>query len=137
MSNIFGGGSNLPPGCSVNDIPGNTPEDAYWEGIELTFWEDKKNCPDVLWKKFEKAELSDPLMEIVVKAIMFGVEIGTKQERDNQHDNTVYDKNTWKTFYQALHEIERLSMVTGYSGEAHFEVLRQIKQSIKNLNGET
>jgi hypothetical protein len=23
--------SNLPPGCSVSDIPGNRPEDAEWE----------------------------------------------------------------------------------------------------------
>lgn len=23
--------SNLPPGCSVSSIPGNTPEDAEWE----------------------------------------------------------------------------------------------------------
>ena len=25
--------SNLPPGCSVSDIPGNRPEDARWDRI--------------------------------------------------------------------------------------------------------
>ena len=27
------GGFNLPPGVSVSDIPGNRPEDLYWEWI--------------------------------------------------------------------------------------------------------
>lgn len=26
--------SNLPPGCSVSDIPGNRPMDLKWEGFE-------------------------------------------------------------------------------------------------------
>jgi hypothetical protein len=29
-------GYNLPPGCSVSDIPGNRPEDQAWE--ELWDW---------------------------------------------------------------------------------------------------
>lgn len=27
------GGYNLPPGCSVSDIPGNRPEDEAWEKL--------------------------------------------------------------------------------------------------------
>lgn len=27
-------GFNLPPGCSVSDLPGNRPEDAAWEAAE-------------------------------------------------------------------------------------------------------
>lgn len=31
---MFGGNSNLPPGCSINDIPGNRPEDIAQENAE-------------------------------------------------------------------------------------------------------
>jgi len=32
-------GFNLPPGCSVNDIPGNRPEDGVAERLEELFAE--------------------------------------------------------------------------------------------------
>jgi len=137
MNNIFGGGSNLPPGCSVNDIPGNSPEDGRWEAIEDAFWSNTKNCSDENWMKFDKAQLDDSLMDVVTKAISYGIEIGTKQCYENAQDNKVYDKEYMESIlHTALHEIERLSMVTGYSGEGHFETLRKLKEAIKKLEGE-
>jgi hypothetical protein len=31
---------NLPPGCSVNDLPGNRPEDVAWERFEEQVFKD-------------------------------------------------------------------------------------------------
>ena len=72
-------GWDLPPGVSVNDIPGNRPEDAEWEQLTANFWNDKQNVTDETWAKFDKAQLSDDLMTIVDKAIEYGMELGRKE----------------------------------------------------------
>lgn len=77
-------GWDLPPGCSVNDIPGNRPEDAEWEKLEAEFWSNKNNCSDELWDKFEQAKLSDSLMDIVTKAIDYGMELGRKEQAQSE-----------------------------------------------------
>ena len=79
MRNIFGDGSNLPPGCSVNDIPGNRPEDEAWEKITTDFWEGE-HCSDELWKKFSDVKLDSDLMDIVDKAIEYGMELGRQEQ---------------------------------------------------------
>ena len=73
MNNIFGGGDNLPPGCSVNDIPGCRPEDEAREKLAEGFWSDKNNCPDELWQKFQDADLDGDLCFVVDNAIQFGI----------------------------------------------------------------
>ena len=84
MANIFGGNSNLPPGCRVNDIPGNRPEDAEWEEITNKFW-DGKHVTDKVWHKFTVAKLDDDLLDVVDKAIEYGMELG-------RNENTPYRK---------------------------------------------
>ena len=37
---------------------------------------------------------------------------------------------------QAQHEIERLAMVTGYEGEAHFPILQIARDALKAADGE-
>lgn len=51
--------SNLPPGCSVNDIPGNRPEDMAWEEIDVWATE-----------RFAEAGLS---LEEYQRAVMAGI----------------------------------------------------------------
>jgi len=57
MNNMFGGNSNLPPGCSINDIPGNRPEDIATEQAE-----------DNLLDKLAKAGLEPGEYLIVLRA---------------------------------------------------------------------
>jgi hypothetical protein len=72
-------GFNLPPGCNVSDIPGNRPEDEAWEKITDEFWSGKY-CSDDIWNKFEQANLDSYLVEIVDKAIEYGIEVGGKEQ---------------------------------------------------------
>jgi len=84
-------GWDLPPGCHVSDIPGNRPEDGAWEKIELAFWENNKNCTKGLWAKFEKAKLDNELMEVVAKAIDYGMELGRKEQLAYQKEADFYE----------------------------------------------
>ena len=72
-------GWDLPPGVSPSDIPGNRPEDEAWEKIENVFWENDKNCSKELWSKFAEAELDSDLVDIVTKAIDYGMELGRQE----------------------------------------------------------
>ena len=76
-------GWDLPPGCNLSDIPGNRPEDEKWEAITEGFWTGK-HCTDEVYHKFEKAKLDSALIDIVDKAIEYGMEIGRKEEHSNQ-----------------------------------------------------
>jgi hypothetical protein len=51
---------NLPPGCSIDDIPGNRPrdiaEEKEWErltstDITETCWEKRGNCSSAAWRE--------------------------------------------------------------------------------------
>lgn len=50
--------SNLPPGCSVADIPGNRPEDLEWDRLwdEMADWgldpaEIRRRVLSPIWKR--------------------------------------------------------------------------------------
>ena len=92
MSNIFSSGFNLPPSCSVNDIPGNSPEDAKWEQLTSKFWGNKENCTDELWEKFAAAKLEDDLMDIVDKAIEYGIDYAEKSDYDDYEASKEFKK---------------------------------------------
>ena len=77
-------GWDLPPGVSPSDIPGNRPEDEAWEKIENAFWENDKNCSKELWSSFEEAKLDSDLMDIVDKAIGYGMELGGQGQSGNK-----------------------------------------------------
>lgn len=83
-------GWDLPPGVSPSDIPGNRPEDEAWEKITLDFW-NGKYCSDELWKKFEEAKLSNDLIDIVDKAIDYGMELGRKEQLAIQAESDFCD----------------------------------------------
>ena len=88
-------GWDLPPGCSINDIPGNDPHECERENFEEDFWE--KNCSDELWKKLDELKLSDAMMNIVSKAIDAGIEIGRIQEKLDE-DERKYEEQLGKDF---------------------------------------
>jgi hypothetical protein len=83
-------GWDLPPGVRVSDIPGNRPEDEEWEKILEGFW-DSKHCSDELYKKFEKATLDSDLVNVVDKAIEYGIEVGNKQVDTYNQENKYYE----------------------------------------------
>jgi hypothetical protein len=82
-------GWDLPPGCSINDIPGNSDEDAKWEQLMMDFYEKTE---------FTKKELEfiDPLNEtvdyIVQKAITYGMELGRKEQQMTDAENRFYEE---------------------------------------------
>ena len=60
--------SNLPPGCSPSDIPGNRPEDAeyeaFWNELDTKFSAEYKG----LWVCLVEHEWADPQLERAVIA---------------------------------------------------------------------
>jgi len=78
-------GWDLPPGVRVSDIPGNRPEDEAWEKITLGFYEGKLTKEE--WEKIES------FIEIVDKAIEYGIEVGNKQAEDIRLENRFYETN--------------------------------------------
>lgn len=59
--------SNLPPGCSVSDIPGNRPEDEAWDkwfDSEIgNLWDSHLDTMNIDIQAFLKAKYSDKLYE--------------------------------------------------------------------------
>jgi len=103
MGNIFGGGSNLPPGCRVSDIPGNRPEDGIWEAIYDRFY-DKERLTKThtgvriteaeylqMDELYDNPELIDVIDNYIMAAIEYGMEIGTQQAHDAQEENKYYE----------------------------------------------
>lgn len=76
-------GWDLPPGVRASDIPGNRPEDEAWERITLGFYEGKLTKEE--WGKIE------PFVEIVDKAIEYGIEVGQRQAEDIRLENKHYE----------------------------------------------
>ena len=87
MNNVFGW--DLPPGCSNSDIPGNS--DAEWalECIEENFYNQAIFSPEEL-KLME--ELNENVSTIVMKAIMYGIELGKDEQRMIEAENLYYEE---------------------------------------------
>jgi len=87
-------GWDLPPGCSINDIPGNRPEDMEAEAIQDAFWTKmEEKYPDLLKQYNEDVhkdnEASTPryyVDEFISYAIDFGIEVGRQMEKEAEHD---------------------------------------------------
>ena len=71
-------GWDLPPGCSVSDIPGNRPEDEAWEKVINDFWDEKRFTKEE-WAISEN--LDDVINDIIEKAIVYGMELGRKDQK--------------------------------------------------------
>lgn len=85
-------GWDLPPGCSVSDIPGNRPEDAEWERIEENFYQQKR-FTDKQWKYLGSKNRSQYLEEIITKAIEYGIELGRAQAKEE-----IQQDKKWRRF---------------------------------------
>ena len=90
MRNVFGW--DLPPGCSVSDIPGNQPEDIKQEAIEDEFFE--KEITDDVWKLID-SDKQGRIYDAVCKAIWYGYEIGLVEQQQTDKENKFYDKDNF------------------------------------------
>jgi len=98
MSSIFGGNSNLPPGCSVSDIPGNTPEDERAEAIYENFFDKNRmknrkfgirisgkesRAMDAVYRAKKYRKIREAVDTYIIAAIEYGMEIGSAETREN------------------------------------------------------
>ncbi len=118
MGNIFGDSSNLPPGCSVNDIPGNRPEDVEWETMLENFFDRKRirnrrfgipiskqemRAMSAIYraKKYDKIESA--VDSYIQMAIEYGIDIGWQQAKTDQQETNYY---VLETMDKAKQDIE-------------------------------
>lgn len=75
--------SNLPPGCSINDIPGNRPEDAEYEALMTEFYESltKEELDLVNDGRLTTLEREN----LIFKAIQFGRKISNMQDKPEDY----------------------------------------------------
>ena len=87
--NMFG--RDLPPGCKLSDIPGNGPDEAAIEAMEMGFYEQKGVFTPSQQQYIN--ELTDSMaMEIIFKAIEYGIELGIQQQQEIDAENAAYDE---------------------------------------------
>ena len=90
-------GWDLPPGCSINDIPGNRPEDCEQEEMELAFYKNepdkngRKRFTDAEWKYLEPKHRTSHLEDIIWKAIEYGMEVGSEKAQEVADENRGYE----------------------------------------------
>lgn len=113
-------GFNLPHGCSVHDLPGNSEEEGRAEAIEQAFWDDQKNCTKETWDKFEKTGLDSDLMDIVWKAIEYGRDLGWQECKNDREYAEAEQKE-----YDQYHKVPKL--------RAYFRVLRAYRRDFKQI----
>ncbi len=111
--NIFGGNSNLPPGCSVSDIPGNRPEDEAWERIYDNFWDKERLTTTHIGIRITEKEYAEMdklyngkhnsvIDSYIMAAIEYGMEIGQKQSDDTNKENRFYEANVIRETLEKL-----------------------------------
>ena len=109
-------GWELPPGVSVNDIPGNRPEDGEWEAICEKFFDKERllasrqitekqhDDMDRLYRESEFAPLVD---DYIRAAIQYGLDSGEKQASEAWQQERRYENENifevLKTARAALH----------------------------------
>jgi len=127
MSNVFGGGSNLPPGCSVNDLPGNSPEDEAWEEIYNEFFnKDRLLHPKtriritevgykLMDKLYDNPKYSAIIDDYIMAAIEYGINIGTQGQINEYkvYENEVLQYNRecklpkLRTYFKKQRELKK------------------------------
>lgn len=101
MSRLFGW--DLPPGCRITNIPGNTSEDEKQESIEFGFYENKedkfkqKRFTPAEWKYLGSINRTKHLEDIIWKAIEYGIDVGIQEEKDCQQENK-YEERQLKDY---------------------------------------
>lgn len=85
-------GFNLPPGCSVSDIPGNRPEDmaeeAWWEAFDKACEQQSVEIP-------QEAYDSDWFAQALVLARDLGYTQGANEQRLD--DELARAEEMWRT----------------------------------------
>lgn len=98
-------GWDLPPGCSLSDIPGNRPGDEAWEKLYDTFWNKERLTKThigivITEKEYERMEklynspkLSELVDNYIMAAIEYGMELGRTEEIETAKENKGYEEN--------------------------------------------
>jgi hypothetical protein len=106
------GGYNLPPGCSVSDIPGNRPEDAEWDEIYERFWDKERITKTHIGVRVSESEYktmdklyaspkySGVIDDYITAAIEYGMEIGAKEAKESAEASKKYDIEQIETIMQ-------------------------------------
>lgn len=91
-------GWDLPPGCSINDIPRNSPEDAKWEAIIDNFFDKKRikerkfgiqisdKDNEVMDELYKLTKYSEAVDNYIIMAIEYGIELGRIEECEYQEE---------------------------------------------------
>jgi len=107
-------GWDLPPGCSINDIPGNRPEDGYWEELFLHFLDEKRikerkfgiKVSDeetaLITKLYNDPKYSSAIDAYLQMAIEFGIEVGEKQSEEALCENKYYEEQYLQQEFEKL-----------------------------------
>jgi len=111
-------GYNMPPGCNVNDIPGNRPEDIEQDVLMTEFYEglsaDEVNLINALtnegWMRSTKIDLEN----IIWKAIEFGRKIANQQDQPED-----YPEVSKRPYEPKLYEAPTCCCCTGYDTEGN------------------
>ncbi len=102
-------GWDLPPGVSASDIPGNRPEDAAWEIIYDNFW-DKERLTNPKYgiiisekeydqmNKLQQSKLSEMIGNYITAAIEYGMELGRKEEAEEEKENRGYERDSEEAY---------------------------------------
>ncbi len=99
-------GWDLPPGCSISDIPGNRPENEEWENIINSFFDPKRirklkygikpsakegRAISAIYRARKYDKVQSAVDTYIMMAIEYGIEIGEQKERDSQAENKGWD----------------------------------------------
>jgi len=87
-------GWDLPPGCSISDIPGNRPEDEKWEAMIEGFYNGLSK---------EELEIAETCDELITKAIEYGIEVRIEDEKRIDEENKYYEEQARE--YQKVKEV--------------------------------
>jgi len=86
-------GFNMPPGCNVNDIPGNRPEDVEQDVLMTEFYESLSADEVNVITGLEEFTTKIKLEGIIWKAIEFGRKIGNQQDQPEDYQEDPSDED--------------------------------------------
>ncbi len=121
-------GWDLPPGVSINDIPGNRPEDDAWDKIYDNFWDKERLTKNFIGtriteKEYEQmdklynSKLSEVIDSYIMAAIEYGIDIGEKQSTAYRLENEQEEK-------EYRQEVKNPKLI------AYFKAQRQLRKDL-------
>ena len=100
-------GWDLPPGCSISDIPGNRPGDEKWEAIIENFFDNKRirkrkfgipisekdmRAMNQVYHAKKYRKIQEAVDAYIYMAIEYGIELGHQEEKEQQDENEYYEQ---------------------------------------------